>query len=79
MSPPPPNTCRSGTYFILHKDAWKNITGFEPENGRISKIRIKVKFYNTTVISAYTPTEESVPEDIEKFCGELMRTYEAAP
>jgi len=75
----PPNTCRSGTCFILYKDARKNIIGFEPENGRISKTRTKVKFYNITVINAYAPTEESVLEDIEKFCSELMRTYEAAP
>jgi len=69
----PPDTCRSGTCFKLHKDARKNIIGFEPENGRISKIRIKGKFYNTTVINAYAPTEESVPEGIEKFYSELMR------
>jgi len=48
-------------------------------NGRISKIRIKGKFYNSTVTNAYAPTKESKPEGIVKFYNELMRTYEAAP
>jgi len=39
-------------------------------SGRISKILIKGKFYNTTVINAYAQTEESEPEDIEKFYNE---------
>jgi hypothetical protein len=45
----------------------------------MSKIQIKGKFYNNTIINSYTLTDESELEDIEKFYDEQMGTYEAVP
>jgi hypothetical protein len=73
-------TGRNGTGLILHKGAGdKSLIGCEPVNSRISKIQIKGKFYNNTIINSYTLTDESELEDIEKFYDEQMRTYEAVP
>jgi hypothetical protein len=41
-----------------------NITDFEPVNDRICKIRVKLKFFNLTMISIHAPTEEK--EDLVK-------------
>jgi hypothetical protein len=57
----------------------KSLTGFEPVNSRISKIQIKGKFYNNTIINSYALTDESELQDIEKLYDERMRTYEAVP
>lgn len=40
---------------------------FEPINDRISKIRQKGKFRNTTLITAYAATEESNKDKILDF------------
>jgi hypothetical protein len=61
-------TGRNGTGLIFDKDGGeKSLIGFEPVNGRISKIQIKGKFYNNTIINSYTLNDESELEDTEKF------------
>jgi hypothetical protein len=48
-------------------------------NSRISKIQIKGKLYNNTIINLYTLSDESELKDIQKFYDEQIRTYEAVP
>jgi len=62
------------TGFILDKNARRSLIGFELVNGRISKICIKGKLCNTTIINMFTPNKESELEETEKFCDYLMRT-----
>ena len=49
-----------GVRFIIKKSLKNSILEFEPINARMCKVRIKGKFYNTTVINAYAPTERTV-------------------
>ena len=35
-----------------------NLLAFEPTNARICKIRMKLKYYNVTLMSTQAPTEE---------------------
>jgi hypothetical protein len=49
----------------------QSIIGFEPVSNRISKIRIKGKFYNMTIVNAYAPTEEADEEQKEIFYKEI--------
>jgi len=73
-------TGRNGTDLVLDKEAGeKSLIGFEPVNSRISKIQIKGKFYNNTIINSYTLIDESELNNIEKFYDEQVRSYEALP
>jgi hypothetical protein len=51
--------------------------GFELGSDRISRIRIKWKFLNTTIISVCAPTEEA--DEVEKFYSELSITCDSLP
>jgi exonuclease III len=53
--------------------------GFEPVNERICKLRIRGKFYNLTLISAYAPTEDAQDEVKEQFYEELNINLEQSP
>ena len=45
-----------GVGFIIKSSLENSIIDFEPISSRLCKIRIKGKFYNTTVVNAYAPT-----------------------
>jgi exonuclease III len=45
---------------------------FSPVNERLCKLRIKGKFNNITIISAYAPTDEKETETKEQFYEELQ-------
>jgi exonuclease III len=51
------NTCYAGTGFIVRKDIDGSVLGLEPYNERLCGLRIRGKFHNITIISAYAPTE----------------------
>jgi hypothetical protein len=53
--------------------------GFEPINERISKLRLKGKYYNITIINIYAPTEEKDEETKERFYAELQQIQEKVP
>jgi hypothetical protein len=55
------------------------ILGFEPISDRICKLRVKGKFYNTTLINIYAPTEDKGGEIKEQFYEELQRTQGRVP
>jgi exonuclease III len=56
-----------------------SILDFEPINGRKCKVRIKGKFYNTTVINAYSPTANATEEQKEQFYEDLNRCCDQMP
>jgi endonuclease/exonuclease/phosphatase family metal-dependent hydrolase len=60
-----------GVGFIITKKMKNCCMGFEPINERICKLRLRGKFYNLTLISAYAPTEEAQDEVKEQFYEEL--------
>jgi hypothetical protein len=53
--------------------------GFEPRNERISKLRLKGKYHNITIINIHKPTEEKDEETKERFCAELQQIREKVP
>jgi hypothetical protein len=52
---------------------------FEPISDRMCKIRFKGRFRNVTLISAYTPTEDSQEENKHAFHNQLHRECSQIP
>ncbi|XP_055388330.1 uncharacterized protein LOC129616782 [Condylostylus longicornis] len=70
------NSGMYGTGFIVNKSIQKGIIGFNPVNERICTLRIKGKFNNICLISAYAPTEEASETIKEVFYDELSLVCE---
>jgi len=62
--------------FIVTKKLRNYCMGFGPTNERMCKLRIRGKFYNLTLISAYAPTEDAKDEVKEQFYEELNITLQ---
>jgi exonuclease III len=60
-----------GVGFHVTKQIRHRIMGFEPVTERICSIKIKGKFYNTTIINIYIPTEDDSAEEKEMFYEEI--------
>jgi exonuclease III len=56
-----------------------SIIDFEPINSRLCTIRIKGKFYNTTIVNVYAPTESAKEEQKEQFYENLNRCCDQIP
>jgi endonuclease/exonuclease/phosphatase family metal-dependent hydrolase len=67
------------TGFLVKKETVKNIMGFEPINERISKLRLKGKYHNITIINIHAPMEEKDEETKERFYAELQQIQEKVP
>jgi exonuclease III len=70
------------TGFLITGCATKCISGFEPINEKMCKLRIKGKFYNMTIISVYAPTEDEnkqTAEDVERFYNKLSDVCDKTP
>jgi exonuclease III len=67
------------TGFYVNRRIMDNITDFEPANDRICKIRVKLKFYNLTMISIHIPTEEKEDLVKEQFCMSLEKSRDTIP
>ena len=55
------------------------ITGFEHLSNRITTLRIKEHFYNTTTINGQVPTETAGREENEQFYADLYNVYHTVP
>jgi len=66
-----------GTGFLINKKYKHLIMGFSPEKDCICSLRIRGRFFNTTVICVQAPTEEK--DEIEKdyFYEDLEYIYES--
>jgi hypothetical protein len=73
-------TGQCGMGFIVTKRMKNNILQFEPINERMSKLRIKGKFRNITLITVHAPTEEKEEQEkkefydrLEEVCGKIPK------
>ena len=65
-----------GTGFMARKEVEKNIMSFTPISERICILRLKGKFYNTTLINVHAPTEEKMEEEKDKYYDDLQKVYD---
>lgn len=69
----------AGTGFMISKDTRKLLLGFTPVNERLCSLRLKGKFNNVSIISAYAPTENADEDDKEHFYIILEALIEKVP
>lgn len=63
----PDRSGQKGTGFWVNKRRKGSILGFEAINERICKLRMKGKYNNISLISAYAPTETGDELEIDTF------------
>jgi exonuclease III len=68
-----------GTGFIISRKIKESIPECEPINDRLCRIRIRRKFKNLKIISAYSPTEDQGAEDKADFYSKLERICSRVP
>jgi hypothetical protein len=56
-----------------------NLLDFEPVNERICKIKVKLTYYNLTLISTHAPTDETNEVAKEEFYSSLEKVCDAFP
>jgi hypothetical protein len=57
----------------------KSLLNYEPSRDRMCKLRLKGRFRNVILISAYTPTEDCRDEGKQTFCDQLHRQRGKVP
>lgn len=70
---------RNGVGFIINNKLEKKVIEFKPINGRIAKVRIKSKPFNTTIINIYAPTENAEEEEKTKMYDKIEETIQDIP
>jgi exonuclease III len=65
--------------FMLKKTIHNHVLNFLPVNERLCKLRIKGKFNNITIISAYALTEDKETEIKEQFYEEIQIMIDNTP
>jgi exonuclease III len=55
------------------------IIGFEPCNEILSKLRIKGRYNNISIINAYAPTEDKTDESKEQFYDDFQNILDSMP
>ena len=68
-----------GVGFVVKNTLLNAVLQFKPINDRIWVLRLKGKFYNTTIINAYAPTDGADEDRKEEFYGELDRIFQLVP
>jgi exonuclease III len=72
-------TGQAGTGFLLRKKIQKHIISNELHNEHLCKVRIKREYNNTTLINAYTPTEDKTEEIKEQFYDDPQTMVDKVP
>lgn len=62
---------RNGVAFVVMGKYRNNVIDFKPIDGRLAYLRLKMKPYNLSIISAYAPTETAEQEEKERFYEKL--------
>ena len=75
-SGPKESTGHYGTGFVIKAKMRKCFLSFEPLNERTCKLRLRGTFRNITLISTYTPTEDSHGATEDEFCDRLSQEFE---
>ena len=78
-SGPEKRTGQYGTGFIISRKIKESMLECEPVNDRLCRIRIRGKFRNLTIISAYAPTEDKGEEEKAEFYSKLERICNGVP
>ena len=78
-SGPENQTGQYGTGFVISRKIKESILEWEPVNDRLCRIRIRGKFRNLTIISAYAPTEDKREEEKVEFYSKLERICSRVP
>ncbi|PSN31824.1 Craniofacial development protein 2 [Blattella germanica] len=69
---PKTRTGQAGTGFLIKQKMVKHVIAFNTINERISKLRIRGKFNNITLINVYAPTEECQDNIKDQFYDNLQ-------
>ena len=69
---------RYGTGFIINAKMGKSFLSFEPLSDRLCKLRLRGKFRNITLISAYALTKDSPDAIKDEFYDQLSQECEKA-
>jgi exonuclease III len=64
---------------MMNKTMKGSLLDFEPQNNRTCKIRLKGRFRNITVISAYAPTNDKDDQEKERFYENLEEVCNGIP
>jgi exonuclease III len=72
-------TGQYGTGFMVAKQMKDRVLQFDPISERISKLRIKGKFRNISIITIHAPTEEKEIETKGEFYEKLEEVYDRIP
>lgn len=78
-SGPDTRTGQYGTGFIINSKMKQSYLGFEPIGDRMCKLKLKGRFRNVSIISAYAPTEEATDEEKITFYDKLDRECSKIP
>lgn len=68
-----------GTAFMVKKSMKHAVMNFEPVDERMCVMRIRGKFFNTTLICVHAPTEESEEEVKDQFYEKLEEVFDRQP
>jgi exonuclease III len=69
----------AGVAFFVDKTIKRNILKFDPINERDCFLRLKIRFFNLSIINAYAPTEDKEELVKDEFYQNLEKAYDAAP
>lgn len=70
---------QAGTGFFVNKKIISRVIGFEPVTDRLCKLRLRGRFRNITLVTAYAPIENAEETQKETFYDELSTLLDRIP
>ncbi|XP_055622300.1 uncharacterized protein LOC129765886 [Toxorhynchites rutilus septentrionalis] len=68
-----------GTDFVVLGKMRQRVIGWLPTNARISRLRIKGRFFNYSIINVHCPHEGRPDDEKESFYAQLEQVYDSCP